>query len=397
MWSKTLATGSSKAASSTSTFAHGQLEVRDLLRAQARPGLLLGRHRLCDVVAAPDEIEERGRELERAGIRALAQERRHDGRRLVRGRLLLVLAVVAGAALASEQEPDDEHHGERRREGEGRERQHRPAEVVSRVRELLAILVVVLGTLRLLGDDLREPVAFDDAGSPRRGEQPPGEHRPHLHELAGRDVGGSQRRPRARPLDDAVHPLGSAPDAVPRARERDRPRQHHLRAEVIDGHGPVISPDLEVDVDDVVVGDREPAEAVGDRESADAAVCAVVPDDPHLVVALLHAEDVRLVEAPQLGVASGPVASAALAHLHEVDVLAVAHGNVPVRAAERSRVRERDVLPHEQGAVGRDLRLNDRLRQRVRLRLRGARDHEDEGRDDADDVRASCSDQGKLT
>ena len=82
----------------------------------------------------------------------------------------------------------------------------------------------------------------------------------------------------------------------------------------------MVSPDLEVDVDDVVVGDREPAEAVGDRERADAAVLPVVPDDPNPVVALLDAECVRSVEAPQLGVASGPVAATSLAHLHEVDV-----------------------------------------------------------------------------
>ena len=100
--------------------AERQLEIRDLLRTQTRPCLLLGRHRLCDVVAPPDEIEERGRELERAGIRALAQERRHDGRRLVRRRLLLVLAVVARAALAAEQEPDDEHDGQRRHEARTR-------------------------------------------------------------------------------------------------------------------------------------------------------------------------------------------------------------------------------------------------------------------------------------
>ena len=263
-----------------------------------------------------------------------------------------------------------EHHGERRQEREGGERQHRPAEVVSRVLELLAIVVVVLGALRLLGDDLREAVALDDARAPRRREQPPGEHRPHLHELAGRDVGGSQRRPRARSLDDAVHPLRRAPHPVARPGERDRTRQHHLRAQVVDGHGPVISPDLEVDVDDVVVGDREPAEAVGDRERADAAVLPVVPDDPNPVVALLDAVCVRSVEAPQLGVASGPVAATGLAHLHEVDVLPVAHGDVPVRAAERARVRERDVLAHEQRAVGRDLDVHHRLRQRVRLRLR---------------------------
>ena len=91
------------------------------------------------------------------------------------------------------------------------EREHRPAEVVPRVLELLAIVVVVLGALRLLGDDLREAVAVDDARAPRRRQQPPGKYRAHLDELARGDVGGAQRRPRARALDDAVHPLRERP------------------------------------------------------------------------------------------------------------------------------------------------------------------------------------------
>ena len=83
------------------------LEVGHLLLAQAAPGRALGRHRLRGVDAAADQVEERGRELERPGLAALPQERRHERRLGVGRRLLLVLAVVARLRLAAE-EPVDE-------------------------------------------------------------------------------------------------------------------------------------------------------------------------------------------------------------------------------------------------------------------------------------------------
>ena len=50
-----------------------QLEIRDLLRLQPAPDLPLGRHRRRAVAATPDQVEERGRELERPGRAALAR------------------------------------------------------------------------------------------------------------------------------------------------------------------------------------------------------------------------------------------------------------------------------------------------------------------------------------
>jgi len=59
------------------------------------------------VVPAPDQVEERRRELERPGLAALAKEGRHERGLRVRRRLLLVLAVVPGRDLTAEA-PEDE-------------------------------------------------------------------------------------------------------------------------------------------------------------------------------------------------------------------------------------------------------------------------------------------------
>ena len=58
----------------------------------------LGRHRRRGEDAAADQVEERRRELERARLAALPQQRRDERRLGVGRRLLLVLAVVAGLA-----------------------------------------------------------------------------------------------------------------------------------------------------------------------------------------------------------------------------------------------------------------------------------------------------------
>jgi hypothetical protein len=55
-----------------------------------------------------------------------------------------------------------------------------------------------------------------------------------------------------------------APDAVGGA--RGRAREPELRGEEPERLLPLVAPDPEVDVDDVVVGDGEVSEPVGDRE-----------------------------------------------------------------------------------------------------------------------------------
>ncbi len=57
-----------------------ELEVGDLLRLQPAPDLPLGRHLVGAVAAAPDQVEERRRELERAGRAALREQARARAR-----------------------------------------------------------------------------------------------------------------------------------------------------------------------------------------------------------------------------------------------------------------------------------------------------------------------------
>ena len=133
--------------------AGGDLEVGDRLAAQPAPDGLLGRRRHGLVHAAPHEVEQRRRELVRAGLAALAQQRRNEGRLRIGGRLLLVLAVVARTPLAAqepEDEPDDEERGDRRE----RERDETGADGMRLQRvDAVAIGLVALGVRELLRDD----------------------------------------------------------------------------------------------------------------------------------------------------------------------------------------------------------------------------------------------------
>src|SRR6185503_18442377 len=96
--------------------------------------------------AAADQVEERGRELVRAGCRVLPDERRHERRLGVRGRRLLVLAVVAGRALAAVEKPDEQDQQERGRLAQDEQEERRSAEVALRVVDPLP--VVLVGALR---------------------------------------------------------------------------------------------------------------------------------------------------------------------------------------------------------------------------------------------------------
>jgi len=91
-----------------------ELEVGDLLRLQPAPDLPLGRHLVGAVAPAPDQVEERRRELVRAGRLLLAQQRGHERRLSVGRRLLLVLTVVGRLPLPPVDEPDERRQRRRR-------------------------------------------------------------------------------------------------------------------------------------------------------------------------------------------------------------------------------------------------------------------------------------------
>src|SRR5439155_26986032 len=113
-----------------------ELEISDRLVPQAAPELPLRRDGLRRVAAAPDQIEERRGELERAGADALPKQRWNEGRSQVAGRFLLVLAVVHAPALAAERGIDAREQRERRAEAEREQNQDRPAQVIERVPDL---------------------------------------------------------------------------------------------------------------------------------------------------------------------------------------------------------------------------------------------------------------------
>ena len=168
-----------------------ELEIGDVLVPEAAPDAALGRDLARVVVAAPDQVEDRRGELERARLAALPQQRRDERRLGVRRRLLLVLAVVACADLASEAPEDERRDGERGQDAERQEDERRPPGMRDRVVDPLLVALVLLRVVELLGDDLVEPVAVRDPHAGRRREGTPRVERAQLDEL----VRGHVRRP----------------------------------------------------------------------------------------------------------------------------------------------------------------------------------------------------------
>jgi hypothetical protein len=101
----------------------------------------------------------------------------------------------------------------------------------------------------------------------------PWNERAQLDELAGRDVQRTEAGPVALEGHVAAHADGVAP------RADDVAGCHQRRRELAEPHLPLVAPDLDVDVDDVVVGRRDSAEPVVDPEPALLGGGLVVPDD----------------------------------------------------------------------------------------------------------------------
>jgi len=129
------------------------LQVGHRLAAEASPLLLVRRHGRRLVAPAPEQVEQRRRELERARVAVLAQQGRYERGLEVRGRLLLVLAVVLGLPLAPGPPPDGQNDRERRQHPEGEQEQGRPAHVLLRVVDPAAIAREALVVGPLLAKD----------------------------------------------------------------------------------------------------------------------------------------------------------------------------------------------------------------------------------------------------
>jgi hypothetical protein len=166
-----------------------------------------------------------------------------------------------------------------------------------------------------------------------------------LDELAGRDVKGAQRRLVAVQRDVAAHGDGVAPrplDAAGRDQRRRQPREPLL---------PLVAPHLQVHVDDVVVGDGHPEEAVVDAERPVLRGGLVVPDDPQALVCLRCPEGAGRTARAELGGGAGTVGRADLEDADLVDRLALAQRDLAEGAAEAAGEGVRDVLVDDEGAV----------------------------------------------
>ena len=168
--------------------AHGHLKVGNVLVAEPAPDLALGRDGDRLVAAAADQVEERRRELVRAGRLLLAQQRRHERRLGVGRRLLLVLAVVARLSLPPVDEPDERHQRCRGAEPQEQQVEERSADVALGVVDSVAVVLVRALRADLLGDDLLEPVALPNLCAGGRREHAPREDDAELDELVRRDL-----------------------------------------------------------------------------------------------------------------------------------------------------------------------------------------------------------------
>ena len=323
-------------------------------------------------MAAADQVEERRRELVRPGLAALTEQGRHERRLGVRRRLLLPLAVVPGSPLAAEEpehEHDDEERGNRRERGEHEQRAER---AVDPLVDAVAILLEVGRVLGLLLDDPVEPGALLDLHLGRRGERLAGVQRAQLDELLRRDVDRPEQDPRPGERDVAANPDRMSPCADDVARPGHRGRQ--LPEALL----PLVAPDPEVDVHDVVVRDREAGEAVADGEGSRLVRRLEAPDDSHAAAEVLDAERAGRPAGLELGVGAGPVGSPALGDGDSRDLFAVAVRELTeaVRELEAAAEgdgdplldRDRPVRPHLGADIGRD--------ELVRLRVRGRSDCE---------------------
>ena len=328
------------------------------------------------VAPAPDQVEEGRRELGRADPEPLPEERRRERRRELRRRLLLVLAVVCDRALAPVAEPDEADHRERREERRREGDEERQPEVVERRLDPLAVALERARVLELLGDDPLERRALLDTGAGRRVEQPSREEDAQLDELLRRDVERAQHRAVGLAADVAAHVDRMPPDPV-RVEVVGRARKLDRRGQPPEPLLPLVAPDLQVHVDDVVVGDREPSQPVADRERP-RGERGVVPDDPVPSVDRDVAERARLAARAELGRSARPVALLALGDVDVRDRLALAERNVPVPAGEDAVERERDPLLDRERPVRLDRDVDVRVRERERPLLRRGRAGEDE-------------------
>ena len=118
---------------------------------------------------------------------------------------------------------------------------------------------------------------------------------------------------------------------------------------------PLVSPDLQVDIDDVVVGRRDAAQAIVDLECPFLREGLVVPDDPEATVGLGCAVTVGNPGRTELGRGAGGVDATVLRDDDLFDALSLTERDLPEGAAEVAVVAEGDPLVDDERAVRGDL------------------------------------------
>ena len=263
----------------------------------------------------------------------------------------------------------DHHDGRQRSQ---REEDERGSERVLEQRvDPLAVTLEALGVVELLLDDLAEAVALLDRHARGRREGRARIERAQLDVLTRGHVDGTQERVRSRDRHIAAHPDRMTP------RADDVPGPGHRRREPSQALLPLVAPDLEIHVDDVVVADGQPAQAVADRERPCLVRRLVAPDDPGTLVEVADAVRSRRAAGLELCRRSRLEGLAALRDAEHLDALAVPQGDLaePVGEAEVAE-REGDVLLDRDGAVREDVRADVRRGQVVGLRKDRRRERE---------------------
>ena len=111
-------------------------------------------------------------------------------------------------------------------------------------------------------------------------------------------------------------------------------RDRHPGGERSEPHLPFVAPHLPVDVDHVVVGDRDPGDRVADRECAVLVRGPIVPHDPDPSAQVAHSKGPVRRRAAQVGAAPGLVAPLTLRDGDAGDGLAGPERDLPVRPLE---------------------------------------------------------------
>ncbi len=293
----------------------------------------------------------------------MAQQCRHERRLGVGRRLLLVLPVVRRSSLAAE---EPEHRSDHEERGECCERKHDEPGAERIVLELvdsLLILRILLGVRLLLGDDLPEPSTVLDAHARGRRESATRVDGAKLDELLGRHVERTQQRAWPSERDVSADPHRVAPGA------HDVSRPRGCRREAAECLLPLVTPDLEVDVDDVVIADGEPGEAVADRECARLSRRLESPDDANSTSEIADSERPGRAARLELGRCARSERASVLEHRDIRDALAAPVGDLAkaVREVEVAPEGDRDPLFDGDAPVGLDPCLDVGLDELVRL------------------------------